>query len=198
MKLKVLHEDIFSTPLWSGMIPEIDNSPILDYCLKVRQEKPGVQVSNRGGWHSRDIIYPIPDILLELFEGLTNFANNVCGPKIGVTDLVFGNFWININGQYDYNTLHDHQKSILSGTYYVSVPDNNMGDIVFSRDDTSAYFLHSGIKKEYNYYNAQNVNKQVSEGSFILFPSWTKHQVERNESSKERISIAFNFIQAND
>ncbi|NDB80820.1 hypothetical protein EB155_13250, partial [archaeon] len=37
----------------------------------------------------------------------------------------------------------------------------------------------------------------VKESMFYLFPSWVKHSVDRNESDKERISIAFNFVSPN-
>ena len=32
-------------------------------------------------------------------------------------------------------------------------------------------------------------------GKLVVFPAWTKHSVEMNNSDTERISIAFNFVE---
>lgn len=195
MEFKVYEQLWFSTPIWECLVEGIDNKQIVDYCHRVRREKIGVQISNRGGWHSSELITPIPSELENLFSDMTSFVNDVCTRHMGMNDLVLGNFWININNKYDYNIPHDHQNSILSGVYYVSVPDENMGDIVFHRDDTAEYFLTSKVRRQETMVNARQVQKQAKESSFFIFPSWVKHHVERNESDKERISIAFNFIQ---
>ena len=34
----------------------------------------------------------------------------------------------------DYNTVHNHRGSILSGVFYIDVPDENMGNINFFKD----------------------------------------------------------------
>jgi uncharacterized protein (TIGR02466 family) len=107
---------------------------------------------------------------------------------------VLGNWWININGNHDYNTPHDHQNSILSGVYYVSVPEKDMGDLILHRGDSAEFFLTSKVTREQTMSNSLSVKCSVDESKFYLFPSWVKHSVERNESNSERISIAFNFV----
>lgn len=194
MEFKVYEQLWFSTPIWSCPVTGIDNKSIKDYCLKVRKQKPGINVSNKGGWHSGEIIQPLPQSLTELFHDLTLFVNDVCARHTGIKDLQLGNFWININGHHDYNLLHDHQHSILSGVYYVSVPRKDMGDLVLNRGDNMEYFMTSRVQREQTMSNALNVVKPAVESSFYIFPSWVKHRVERNESNKERISIAFNFV----
>jgi len=195
MEFKVYEQLWFATPVWECPVSGIDNESIKQYCLRVRRELPGKKVSNRGGWHSDTLLNPLPDDLSQLFTDLTLFVNDVCARHMGIDNLELGNFWININGIHDYNMPHDHQKSILSGVYYVDVPADNTGDLVLHRGDTSEYFLHSGVTRVETPTNAQTVSKKAVESTFYLFPSWTKHHVERNESDVERISIAFNFIQ---
>lgn len=194
MEFKVFEQLWFATPIWECPVSGIDNEEIKDYCLQTREKLPGVTISNRGGWHSGELLMPIPKMLERLFSDITVFSNDVCARYTGMKDLMMGNFWININGYHDYNTVHDHQKSILSGVYYVSVPDNNMGDIVFHRNDNAEYYLTSGLNYEQTMANALNCTKPPKESTFYLFPSWVKHSVERNESHKERISIAFNIV----
>ena len=194
MEFKVFEQEWFTTPVWECPVSGINNKSIKEYCLKVRREKPGVQISNKGGWHSGELITPLPQDLEVLLNDLTVFVNDVCARYTGISNLELGNWWININGKGDYNLAHDHQKSIISGTYYVSVPDNNMGDLVLERGDTMGFFLTGDVKRELTMANAEHCVKPAKESTFYLFPSWIKHRVERNESDKERISIAFNFV----
>lgn len=197
MEFKVFERLWWATPVWECPVEDIDNKSIAEYCYKVRDEKPGVNISNRGGWHSGELITPIPPALDQLFNDLTVFVNDVPQRYIGTSNLVLGNWWININGKYDYNEPHDHQNSVLSGTYYVQVPEKNMGDLILHRGDNAEFFLTSKVEREQTMANAMAVPCPVKESMFYLFPSWVKHSVERNESNKERISIAFNFVSPN-
>jgi len=194
MEFKVFEQLWFATPVWECPVSGIDNDEIKQYCLKVREKKPGAIISNRGGWHSNELLFPVPDSLQTLIDDMTVFVNDVCYRYTG-TQLKFGNLWININGHHDYNLLHDHQKSVLSGVYYVDVPDENMGDLVLHRGDNAEFFLKD--VKEATMANALSCSKQAKTSTFYLFPSWVKHHVERNESHKERISVAFNFVPLN-
>ena len=197
MEFKVFERLWWATPVWECPVSDIDNKSIVDYCNKVRQEKPGVTISNRGGWHSGELITPIPPALEQLFNDLTIFVNDVPTRYTGINQLELGNWWININGKHDYNLPHDHQNSILSGVYYVSVPDENMGDLVLHRGDNAEFFLTSKVQKEQTMANTSFIPCPIKESMFYLFPSWVKHSVERNESNSERISIAFNFVSPN-
>ena len=107
MEFKVFERLWWATPVWECPVEDIDNKSIAEYCYKVRDEKPGVNISNRGGWHSGELITPIPPALDQLFNDLTIFANDVPQRYIGTSNLVLGNWWININGKYDYNEPHD-------------------------------------------------------------------------------------------
>jgi uncharacterized protein (TIGR02466 family) len=194
IEFKVNKFDLFSTPVWEMPILGINSFPIIEYCHQVRKEKEGVIISNRGGWHSKELIDPIPHSLRELFFNIEQFSNEVCSPLIGVPNLMIGNFWININGPGNYNTPHDHQNSILSGTYYVSVPEENMGNLFIHRDDKAEYFLTSKVPKQNNLYNTSSYEIKSEESKLVIFPSWVKHSVGQNKSDKERISIAFNLV----
>ena len=78
MEFKVYEQLWFPIPVWECPVIGINNSEIKKYCLKVRQEKPGVTISNRGGWHSNEIINPVPQSLEALFLDMTEFVNDVC------------------------------------------------------------------------------------------------------------------------
>ena len=139
MEFKVFERLWWATPVWECPVEDINNKSIAEYCYKVRDEKPGVNISNRGGWHSGELITPIPPELEQLFNELTVFVNDVPQRYMGTSNLVLGNWWVNINGKHDYNMPHDHQNSVLSGTYYVQVPEQDMGDLVLHRGDTAEF-----------------------------------------------------------
>ena len=194
MEFKVFERLWWATPVWECPVIDINNESIRDYCLKVKEEKEGIIISNRGGWHSQDLLLPLPEALENLFSDLTVFVNDVAARYTGTSNLMLGNWWININGQHDYNVPHDHQNSVLSGVYYVEVPEENMGDLILHRGDNAEFFLTSKIQRETTMSNISDVVCKSKESLFYLFPSWIKHSVGKNESSKERISIAFNFV----
>lgn len=194
MQFEVYEQFWFAAPIWECLVKGADNKSIREYCLEVKKQKPGTVISNRGGWHSKEVLYPVPDSLADIFNHLNVFVSDICANQTGIRELEVGNFWININGHHDYNIPHDHQKSILSGVYYVSVPENNMGDLIFHRGDTAEFFLPSDSSFTPTFSTSLLCRKPPKESVFYLFPSWVKHSVERNESFQDRISIAFNIV----
>jgi len=197
MEFSIHQENWFSTPIWESEVKNINNQEIKDYCLHLKDNTKGVNISNRGGWHSSEILLPMPQDLRILFSNLEIFVNENCFKDIGVPNLKFGNFWVNVNYPGSYNIAHDHQNSILSGVYYVSVPFANMGDLVLHRGDNAEYFLKSNVERISTRSNSLVAVKKPIESVFYIFPSWVKHYVESNISQGDRISIAFNFIQEN-
>ena len=194
MKFDVYEQFWFATPIWECSVTDINNEEIKDYCLQTREKMPGTIISNRGGWHSKGMLFPVTPSLAQLFNEIDTFTNQICFQNTGIPNLQLSNFWVNINGYHDYNIAHDHQKSILSGVYYVSIPEENMGNITFHRGDNAEYFLPSTSRYNPTASTALSCTKPAKESTFYLFPSWVKHSVERNESHKERISIAFNIV----
>jgi len=158
----------------------------------MRDKKPGVVISNRGGWHSKEILEPIPDELQNFFNQVQNWANNYCAQVTGITDLVLGNWWVNINPQYTYNRTHDHQKSILSGVYYVDCEGDNIGELVVERDDNMEFFAGKYLNQSPLCLNTFRMLPYT--GFLLMFPAWTYHSVEANLEDRDRISIAFNLV----
>ena len=195
IEFNTIQNHLFTTPVWESMITGVDNQPIKEYAHKLRDKYPGVKISNRGGWHSQELDQPLPKSLDDFIKDLTEFLNNYCAQWTGINDLILGNWWININGKYNYNTQHDHQNAILSAVYYVEVLANNTGDLVLHREDTSRYYLSSRYRKNNTHFSSQVYTMKPTCGKLIVFPAWTKHSVEMNNSDTERISIAFNFVE---
>lgn len=88
------------------------------------------------------------------------------------SDLVFDSIWCTRMGENSFHKAHDHAGQIVSGTFYVSLPDNS-SPIVFKDGD------------EYKEYNVQ-------EGDLLLWPADVVHGVPLNKSTTFRETISFN------
>jgi len=99
--------------------------------------------------------------------------------------------WVNINYPGCSNSAHDHigRGAFMSGILYVKVPQNS-GGIVFN-DPRDHLTLHTEPMMYYN--NGRSTASYIpKENELLLFPYWLVHRVEQNNSTEERISIAFN------
>ena len=184
--------NLFPNPLWQIQIKGVDNDAIKEYCYHLKDNTEGVEISNRGGWHSKEILEPLPDALNELFSNFLGFVNDYCAQITGLNNLMLGNFWVNINQKYDYNRTHDHQNSILSAVYYVDAEGDDIGNFVAERDDTAEFFL--GSYKNVSGFTGTSFAITPLTGFAFLMPSWMLHSVEQNLTDRDRISIAFNFV----
>ena len=183
---------LFATPFWQTKVEGVDNEPIKKYCYEMREKKPGVVISNRGGWHSKEILKPIPDELKNFFNQVQGWANNYCAQITGINDLVIGNWWVNINPKYTYNRTHDHQNAVLSAVYYVDAEGPNIGNFIIERDDNMEFF--AGRYKGSPMMQPSFEITPLTNFLFVL-PAWTYHSVDTNEEDHDRISIAMNFVE---
>lgn len=91
--------------------------------------------------------------------------------------------------------IHNHPNSVLSGVYYVSVPDGNNHDTInfFSEESFFKNFQFQWQPLKYNKYNSNHLQLPVKSDIIVLFPSWMNHYVTTNISLKEcREVISFN------
>jgi len=106
---------------------------------------------------------------------------------------VCDSMWVNVLPEGGSHTSHIHTNSVISGTYYVCVPQG-AGPIVYE-DPRHAMMMAAPPKKQ----NAPREHKsQVSEtpkvGSLLLWESWLRHEVPVNRADGMRISISFNYV----
>jgi len=181
------------TFIWQADLPDKEKSVLSemkDYILKIKEKDPaGVKKTNYGGWQSKTY-----DKYPKQFKMFTDRIDNTietCRKQIAVPELKLKNYWCNVNNYGDYNTLHIHRGAILSGVFYVDVPDENMGKINFERSDDIAY--HLPALETYNNFTGEKASYSPTSGKLLIFPSWVKHSVDGSRSKKQRISISFNY-----
>ena len=99
--------------------------------------------------------------------------------------------WSNKSKTNQFHPKHKHPNSIISGVMFVS---GNEGDglppLRFHR--TNDLLPLNFEYEELNDFNTGCRWFEPVQGKLILFPSVVEHDVEKNESSKERTTLSFN------
>ena len=191
----ITRQDLFPTPIWFSMVPDHEtlNSSLLDTILEEQSSHPqGITASNVQGWHSRDNLHrrsQFQDLLKCISRDLMQVARELKWQLEQVKPTI-STCWANVNPKHSFNVLHNHPNSILSGVYYVTVPENS-GDLYFHDPKRGYRMLVPPVSSE----TPWSVGKAAytpCEGKLVIFPSWLWHGVEPNLSDETRVSISFN------
>ncbi len=111
---------------------------------------------------------------------------------VSAQDLKMTDFWVNMMSKNTIHTAHIHPRSVISGTFYVSVPKNSSG--IKFHDPRISLFMNAPqqvttVRKQ----NQRFVTLQPTVGDIVLFESWLMHEVPLNISKEPRISVSFNY-----
>jgi len=173
--------DFFTTPCWITAL-NLNTKELLKDIKKFSSKTESKAISNIGGYQGHD--FPHQKFIDAVLENVPTLVNKPLTERKIYT-------WVNINRNNNYNQRHTHLDTncFLSGVYYVKVPENS-GNIRFY-DPRGA--LIQGMPEHDYYHNGFAYHYlEPQEDMVIYFPSWLEHDVEPNESNKERVSIAFN------
>jgi uncharacterized protein (TIGR02466 family) len=100
--------------------------------------------------------------------------------------------WANVMHANTHHSGHIHPLSVISGTFYVSVPDG--APAIKFEDPRLAGLMHSPPKKEKcRIENRCFVEVPASAGTLVLFESWLRHEVPLHSGRAPRVSISFNY-----
>ena len=112
---------------------------------------------------------------------------DLAGRKLSLDSL-----WINVMDKGAIHAPHIHPHSVISGTYYVTMPPRS-GAIRFE-DPRLAMLMAAPPKKN----NARPENRSFVDvapvpGMLLLWESWLRHGVQPHAARGRRISISFNY-----
>lgn len=96
--------------------------------------------------------------------------------------------WVNIMPPSAYHSLHLHPMSVISGTYYVSIPKHSSA--LKLEDPRMNHFMS---RPAYKGGRSPGVTLQPKEGHLVLFESWMRHEVPAQQGDGHRVSISFNY-----
>lgn len=110
-----------------------------------------------------------------------------------------GSIWINYGYKGDFNPIHTHD-ALLSGTFYMSQDDG----ITQEQEAGSHGRATSGIPGmthfvhdlNYSPLNKFTYSNKFVKGELIMFPSFLTHWVNPFQTDGERVTIAFNILEA--
>lgn len=190
-------DTLFPIPLWRYTVAGHDKlNPRLLEEIKVRQgADPDIATRNRNGWQSRHDFFNRQEpahaelaaiVRKVMADALSKVASQVKADKINFHQ----DGWINVNPPHGYIGPHVHPNALLSGTYYVSVPQGEGagGQIEFVSPHPVGH-MSGWIKAAML---TDKVRVQPREGQILLFPAQLLHWVLPNTSTQDRVTISFN------
>jgi uncharacterized protein (TIGR02466 family) len=186
--------DIFPTRIWQAQLGSLEAhfDRWKKTVLAMRAASPkAAGRTNRQGWNSQDMaVLDHPD-----FAPLRYTLRGACVSalaEMGKSEQPFSlQSWVNMHDRGGFNYLHVHEGSLLSGSFYLSVPSGS-GQFVFR--DPRPGVIHNSVKGGVPNGHA-DVHLTPSAGLLVLFPCWMEHYVEPHDSDEPRITIAFNAIE---
>lgn len=180
--------DLFPSTVWSIDL-NLDLGEMQTDINSFAEKIPSEYATNRGGYQGHGFGYvPLIDAIKDNVPGYEE-------PELGYLHVYP---WVNINSNGCYNVRHHHADGVnlLSGVFYVKVPENS-GDIIFY--DPRPAMIHSMAGMKYYGQGRMSTYKMsIKENRLLYFPSWLEHEVEPNNTDENRISISFDVIRKKD
>ena len=157
--------------------------------LQAKEDNRGTQGGgNPGCWRST-ATYNM-DWLYESMRVLSNEANKQYFEGDRIFKMLLDkstnrdyNIWTNVNEVGSKNVLHTHTNDAWAGIYYLQAEGTgnlmfvNPANILLQCNTKSPYTRRTGIKPK--------------DGMLVLWPGWVPHEVEENNSNKQRINLAW-------
>jgi uncharacterized protein (TIGR02466 family) len=196
----------FPTPIYVDTISKSGvprfNRELLEQCQLVRDtDHEGTEWSREHYVHGYTSYGSITDLHLRYphFEELAKridkhvrkFARHL---EMDLQDglLKMTSCWVNIMPTNTAHSSHLHPLSVISGTYYISVPK---GASSLKFEDPRLCQLMAAPPKlpDPKPRNQLFVTVKPKPGDVALWESWLRHEVPPNRSGDERVSISFNY-----
>lgn len=162
----------------------------------------GLERSNRGGWHSEGNLFgkehrEFPWLRETVVQAILDYA----GAGLGLAgDFIFElTGWAVVNRAGDYNVPHNHTPNLISGAFYIHVPEEMRGgEIVFldprlNLNASVSRTLHE--RGQLPPWNKPSLAHAPVTGDLLLFPAWLMHYVNAfsaPDPGAERIVVSFN------
>ena len=186
----------------AGAKAERRNGELEAACLSIAEDdRAGQRWCARNGYPGytsyaslNDLPWRVPvfgDLVRQLDTHVSAFAKAV-EYDLGGKPLALDSLWINILPPGGVHTSHIHPHSVVSGTYYVTVPD---GASALKLEDPRLGFMMAAPprRKRAGPENRPFAYLAPKPGTVLLWESWLRHEVPLNEAESERISVSFNY-----
>ena len=107
--------------------------------------------------------------------------------------LKLDNMWINVLEHLGTHSGHIHPHSVISGTFYVSIPE---GAAALRFEDPRLGFMMNAPARKAKARKDHETFVPIAPqaGTLLLWESWLRHEVPINLSEDVRISVSFNYV----
>lgn len=194
MRVKQEIQELFPTPLWTVDIEPTEAAAFnaklkaeIENMISPRPKVPtGSNFQTPQDLHKRPAFAELVELIERSARGVARFLDCDQYP------LMITGCWANVNPPGSYHPTHNHPNNFLSGVYYVAMPE---GVHLVFQDPRPAMIVPKSGKM-----SRITANAAVAEtrpGRLVMFPSWLRHHVPSNQSTTDRISIAFNLMFTN-
>lgn len=102
------------------------------------------------------------------------------------------NSWIAKSDSGEEHTIHHHPNSIISGVLYLQSLENCGKINFYHKSSLKNEFSFNYDLKNHNQFNSEMWSYSPLTGDMIIFPSWLRHSVDKNQSNSSRIILGFN------
>ena len=156
------------------------------------KEEETRKASNEGGWHSDGNMDDDP--VIEPIIKFIEWSVRVLSIESRMEYKDYSIFlWSNLNRPGDYNTVHDHPDCHLSGVYYVKLPKGDQpNDCGMLRFYNPMYSYNYNTDHYNPPYKQPRVEVKGKEGALLIFRAPILHDVTKNNTEEDRISLSFN------
>ncbi|HYC02092.1 MAG TPA: TIGR02466 family protein [Azospirillaceae bacterium] len=197
-------ESLFATRIYRAVLPEGPglNGELAASCRTAAEDDTAGQAwSDRNGYPgytsyaSLDDLqwrFPAMKALAKLLDRHVKAFAKLQDWDLGDRKLVLDSLWINVLDPGGFHGAHIHPNSVVSGTYYVEVPDG-AGAIRFEDPRLALMMAAPPRRKKAARESQPFVQMAPAPGTLLLWESWLRHDVPLNRADEERISISFNY-----
>ncbi len=195
-------QTLFATRLYRARLSAARNRLLEKTCLGIAAEdragRRWAKTHGYGGYTSyaslNDLVRRasvFAELERDIARHVARFARDA-EFDLGGRKLALDSLWINVMEKGAVHGAHIHPHSVVSGTYYITVPDR-AGAIRFE-DPRLAMLMAAPPKKEKaRLENRSFVSVPPGPGLLLLWESWLRHSVEPSRARRPRISISFNY-----
>jgi uncharacterized protein (TIGR02466 family) len=106
--------------------------------------------------------------------------------------LKLDNIWVNVLEPGGAHSGHIHPHCVLSGTYYVRVPDGASA-IRFEDPRLGLMMAAPSPREDADLEHQRFVYLAPKAGELLLWESWLRHEVMVNRATSPRVSVSFNY-----
>ena len=185
--------ELFVTRLYEAEVADPALLDDLGHSIRslARDDAAGVRWSKEhryAGYTSYASLNDLPKrdpVIADLGKLLTRHAASVARELGWARKPKLDSLWVNLLKGSGHHSGHIHPHSILSGTFYVEVPDGS-GAIRF--EDPRLPLMMAAPQRDGTF-----VTVEPKPGLLLMWESWLRHEVLPGSGKDERLSISFNF-----